>query len=179
MHSFGGYRVVTASSSDVDVILALRDEAGHWMTERGIDQWSPGEIPRTTIEHRVAEGLAFLLLGPGEETAGTVTVLWSDELIWGERAADAGYVHMLIVTSSMRGAGLGRALLDWAETHVADHGRSASRLDCARGNRRLRQWYEQGGHVHVADKEFAEPSWARPVALYEKRLLGPETVPPG
>lgn len=167
------YRVVKATAGHVDVILALRDEAAHWLIERGIDQWSPGEIPRRWIEDRVAHGSVFLLLGPDLETVGTVTVLWSDELIWGDRGAEAGYVHMLIVTARMRGMGLGQSLLTWAETHVAERGWPTCRLDCARDNRRLRQWYEQAGYVHVGDKEFAEPSWARAVALYEKRLAGP------
>lgn len=175
MRSFGDYRVVTASAADVEVILALRNEAAHWLIERGIDQWFPGETPRSWIENRVSEGSAFLLLGPDAKTIGTVTVLWSDEVMWGDRAADTGYLHMLIVTSRMRGTGLGRALLVWAETHVAARGRPTCRLDCASGNRRLRQWYEQAGYVHVGDKEFDQPSWARPVALYEKRLLAPET----
>ncbi len=110
MRSFGDYRVVTASAADVEVILALRNEAAHWLIERGIDQWFPGEIPRSWIENRVSEGSAFLLLGRDAEGIGTVTVLWSDEVMWGDRAADAGYLHMLIVTSRMRGTGLGRAL---------------------------------------------------------------------
>jgi ribosomal protein S18 acetylase RimI-like enzyme len=81
---------------------------------------------------------------------------------------------MLIVTQRSRGMGLGRDLLGWAETYVAERGQPACRLDCARSNGRLRHWYEQAGYIHVGDKEFAEPSWARPVALYEKRLAGPE-----
>jgi GNAT superfamily N-acetyltransferase len=169
------YRIVTATAAHVDVVLALRDEAAHWLIERGIDQWSPGEIPRRWIEDRVADGSVFLLWGPELETVGTVTVLWSDELIWGDTGADAGYVHMLIVTRRLRGKGLGVALLTWAETHVAERGRPTCRLDCARGNSRLRKWYEQAGYVHVGDKDFAEPSWARPVALYEKPLAGPST----
>ncbi len=105
MRSFGDYRVVTASAADVEVILALRNEAAHWLVERGIDQWSPGEIPRRWIEDRVADGSVFLLLGPELETVGTVTVLWSDELIWGDTGADAGYVHMLIVTRAYAARG--------------------------------------------------------------------------
>ncbi len=166
----GHYRIVTASSDDVDIILSLRDEAASWMVERGINQWSPGELPHTMIEDRVSEESVFLLLRGDAKAVGTVTLLWSDELIWGERAADAGYVHMLIVEKALRGAGLGRALLAWAESHVAERGRRFARLDCVRDNRRLRDWYEDAGYVHLADKEFTEPSWARPVALYEKRV---------
>ena len=105
------YRIARASAADVDVILALRDEAANWLVERGIEQWSAGEIPRSWIEHRVDDASTFLLLGPNLETVGTVTVLWSDELIWGDNAGQAGYVHMLIVTSRLRGTGLGRDLL--------------------------------------------------------------------
>jgi hypothetical protein len=86
---FADYRIDRASAADVDVILALRDEAAHWLVERGIDQWSPGEIPRSWIEHHVEDGLTFLLRRTDLETVGTVTVLWSDELIWGDNAGDA------------------------------------------------------------------------------------------
>ncbi len=82
------HRMVTATAGHLDVILALCDEAAHWLIERGIDQWSREEVPRRWIEGRVADGSVFLLRDPGSETVGTVTVLWSDELVWGDRGAD-------------------------------------------------------------------------------------------
>lgn len=164
------YRIVVASVEDVDTVLSLRDEAATWMVEHGINQWSPGELPRGMIEDRVAEGSVFLVRARYGKPVGTVTVLWSDELIWGQRPPDAAYVHMLVVAEGLRGTGLGPALLAWVEARAAERGRRFARLDCIRDNRRLRDWYEDAGYVHVGDKEFTEPSWARPVALYEKRL---------
>ena len=150
---------------------SLREEAARWMVDRGVEQWWPGELPRTLIQDRVADDQVFLfLLEPIREVIGTVSVAWSDETCWEKRSDDAGYVHMLVVAAPFRGQGRGRQLLDWAERYIAASGKRWARLDCVRTNSALRRWYESQGYVHVGDRDFTVPAWASPVALYEKLL---------
>jgi len=165
------YVVARATARDVDVVHSLREEAARWMVDRGIEQWRPGELPPTVIEDRVADDQVFLLLlERTKEVVGTVSLAWSDETCWEKRSDDAGYIHMLVVAAPFRGQGKGRQLLDWAEGYIAASGKRWARLDCVRTNSALRRWYESQSYVHVGDREFPAPTWASPVALYEKLL---------
>ena len=99
---------------------------------------------------------------------GSVTLVWTDPFIWGDRNAPAGYIHMLMVDRAHAHCGLGRSLLGWAEQRITRSGHRRARLDCVRTNMDLRAYYEDAGYVLVGDREFEGniPS----VALYEKVL---------
>ena len=166
---WGELRFGEATLEDAEAILALRDEAARWLAAQGLDQWSAGEIPSCCIQQQIAQHEVFVLR-KAATPVGTVTLRWEDLLVWGERAAPAGYVHNLIVDRSLAGQGLGRRLLQWAEDRVVATGRSLVRLDCAASNLRLRALYESAGFHHVADKDFPEIAMARTTSLYEKTL---------
>lgn len=160
--------VVLAEPGDIDAVLHLRDEAAAWMVDRGLNQWAPGDFPREFVQVRVDSGQVFVMRRRGRALA-TVTITWSDELVWGEPSVDAGYVHMLAVSSALRGSGLGGWLLDWAEGHIAGHGHKRARLDCVQANPVLRNWYRERGYRQVGQRSFDAPSWS-PVVLLEKEL---------
>ncbi len=86
-------------------------------------------------------------------TVGSVTVVWADPFIWGDRAERAGYVHMLMVGRAYAHVGLGRGLLDWAERKITRTGRQRARLDCVRNNAVLRAYYEAAGYVVVGYRD--------------------------
>jgi 8-oxo-dGTP diphosphatase len=95
--------VVLAEPGDIDAVLHLRDEAAAWMVDRGLNQWAPGDFPREFVQVRVDSGQVFVMRRRGRALA-TVTITWSDELVWGEPSSQAGYVHMLVVSSALRGS---------------------------------------------------------------------------
>src|SRR5437879_5282141 len=122
-------------------------------------------------------GEGFLYVGVvAAETVATVTLAWSDPPFWGDRA-DAAFVHRLAVRRSH--AGLGRLLMEWAERHAAERGRSFLCLDCLGQNARIRRYYEDlgfrlvgmipgpTGHAHTN----AHGPWD--AALYEKAIGSP------
>jgi GNAT superfamily N-acetyltransferase len=135
------------------------------MVERGIDQWRPGEMPLAWIEECAAQGWIFLARRDSE-LIGSVTLVWTDPLIWGDRNAPAGYIHMLMVDRAHAHLGLGRSLLAWAERRITRSGHDRARLDCVHTNVRLRAYYEHAGYVLVGQREFA--GRIPGVALYEK-----------
>jgi GNAT superfamily N-acetyltransferase len=163
----GDVVVVRASPYDAVAILRLRDALASWMVDRGIDQWRPGEMPLPWIEVCAAQG--WVVTAPRDDNlVGSLTLVWADPLIWGDRNEPAGYIHMLMVDRIYAHLGLGRSLLDWAEGRITRAGHRRARLDCVRTNVALRDYYENAGYVLVGYREFAEgiPS----VALYEKAL---------
>ena len=166
---WGNFAVSEATDDDVEPILALRHGAAQWLTARGLDHWSAGEIPPRAIEQQITDHEVFVLRR-GDDLAGTVTLRWEDPLVWGEHATPAGYIHNLIIDRAFARNGLGRRLLQWAEDRVASSGRSLARLDCAATNRRLRDLYESAGYHCLGDKEFPEVALARTTSLYQKTL---------
>jgi len=139
------------------------------MVECGIDQWRPGEMPLPWIELCAAQGWVFVAL-LDERLVGSLTLVWDDPLIWGDRNEPAGYVHMLMVDRAYAHLGLGRSLLDWAERRITRAGHRHARLDCVRTNLDLRAYYENAGYALVGYREFAGKTPS--VALYEKALDG-------
>jgi protein-tyrosine phosphatase len=167
--SLGALAVDRATAADAPVVAALRDELASWMQQREIRQWSPGEMPLDWIEVCIAFGEVYLI-SRDQQLVGSVTVVWADPLIWGERPEPAGYVHMLMVDRAFAGHGIGRSILEWAEGVIGASGRRVARLDCVAGNQSLRAYYEAAGYAFVGTKAFPELEWAGSTALYEKQL---------
>ncbi len=161
--------VLRGTENDVAAVMALRVAAARWLVSLGIDQWSPDD-PFEPLVRGFTQQHALWVVRQGDRLAGSVAVLWTDPTVWGAQADEAGYVHSLVIDRAFAGRGLGDAILEWAESHISRNGRSLARLDCVRGNRKLRDYYEAGGYRHVGDRDFPDAAWARGVALYEKAL---------
>lgn len=120
------------------------------------------------------QGELFVAVTDEGTIAGTLTLLWSDPIFWGERD-DAGYVHRLAVRRSH--AGIGRPLLDWADAVVGKR-RAYLCVDVMSENVRLRRYYERLGFHRV--REISGPAshphgatdtpWT--ATLYERRCQG-------
>lgn len=153
-----------ADESDAAALSRLRDDAARWQQERGIEQWSPGDVPLAQFEQQAEAGRWYLLRAT--EPLAAVRLLRDDPLFWDEQTErTAMYLHGL-VASRTAPPGTGAALLRWAESEAAREGCEVVRLDCLESNDALRQYYEQQGYVCVGCKAFPHTS----VALYEKPL---------
>jgi protein-tyrosine phosphatase len=161
--------VAPASPRDAGAVLQLRDSLASWLVARGIDQWRPGDMPLAWIEECAAQGWIFTARREGD-LVGSVTLVWTDPLIWADRNEPAGYIHMLMVDREHAHLGLGRSLLDWAEQQIVVSGHRRARLDCVSGNPGLCAYYERAGYQLVGEREF-EGSIPT-VGLYEKALSG-------
>ena len=146
----------------------MREAATQWLVEQGIRQWQPGEVDMSTIREQIAAGEWFL----HRRTVGVVVALrflWSDPFFWGERPADAGYVHGLMIDRHHAGQAWGEAALHWAEERARVAGRRYLRLDHAADNVRLSRYYRERGFVERGRRHF--DAWGA-VTLVEKPLHG-------
>ena len=165
-----GELVVTrATVSDAPAVRALRDELARWMAQRGIRQWSPGDMPEEWIEVCITFGAVYLVRHD-DRLVGSVTIVENDPLIWGKRPDPAGYIHMLMVDRGVAGHGIGRLILEWAEGSIVAAGHRLARLDCVHANVTLRAYYERAGYRFVGTKTFPDLAWADDTALFEKPL---------
>jgi GNAT superfamily N-acetyltransferase len=147
---------------DVSAVATLLDEATVWVGERGFAQW-PLPFPRDEIAGAIERGEVYVAELRGDVVA-TVTLLWEDELHWGERPPDAAYVHKLAVSRARAGQRIGHAIVAWADATAAANGRAFLRLDCHRTNPGIRRYYEELGFEHCADEIIN----GRDLSLYER-----------
>ena len=128
---------------------ALLDEATVWVGERGYEQW-PLPFPREQISSAIERGEVYVA-EIDRDVVATVTLLWEDPTYWGERPADAAYVHKLAVRRACAGQRIGSAIVDWADRCAAAAGRRFVRLDCLGDNPGIRAYYERLGFEHCGD----------------------------
>lgn len=152
--------IVQAQPSDIDIVISILEEAG---------QWLPGPFRRDRIASSIELGQVYLAKQE-EEAIGTLTLQWSDKLVWGDVPDDAGYVHRLAIRRAFAGNGLGRLLLQWAEDIAASVGKHYLRLDCWTDNLTLCQYYERAGYICRGKLVFQGKQQAWNTSLYEKNL---------
>jgi len=161
-----------ASPANVDLLLAIHEDAARWLWSRGIRQWEPGKYPREVMAGWAERGEAYIAR-LGGELVGMVILQESDDFMWPGASPDALYVHGLRVLRAFAGQGLGRAILRWAEREAVARGKAYLRLDVMADNPRIRAYYESAGFEHVRDVH--DKPW--PGSLYEKQIELPD-VPP-
>jgi predicted N-acetyltransferase YhbS len=153
-----------ARRDDVAEVAALLDEATVWVGERGYQQW-PLPFPRNEIAAAIERGEVYVAELDGEAVA-TVTLLWDDPMYWGDRPADAAYVHKLAVRRACAGRRIGSAIVEWADATAAAAGRAFLRLDCLGENPGIRTYYEQLGFEHRGDLVVN----GRNMSIYERHV---------
>lgn len=158
-----------AVAADLGYAIRMRDGAAEWQQQRGIDQWQVGEVNPRYFQRLVDSGMLYMAEQWDGRVVGMVTVVWSDDDVWGLQTTPAGYIHGLVVDREFAGYGYGRLLLDWAERHIYAHGRRLARLDYVASNEGLGRYYTAAGFRIVGTKTFPDSDW-QPVTLAEKNL---------
>ncbi len=158
--------IVRAGEHDLDGVLAVLDEAADWLVTKSIPgQWKSGSFSRQTFADQIARGEVYVAK-LGEETVGTITLQWSDELFWPSAPSDAGYVHKLALRPAYLRRGFGLQMLEWAERVSKAAGKKFLRLDCLAENGKIRSYYENLGFIHQGDVDVQ--GWK--AGLYQKNL---------
>ena len=147
--------ITPAMAEDLEILIALRDEASRWLRARGIDQWSspwPSEdLMAEGMLRNIRAGETFVVWNAGTPAATITVDRWANPDRWtpAEAAEPALYTHKLTVARAYAGRGLGGELLDWAGTRAADSGAIWLRLDVWTTNRELQRYYLEQGFTHV------------------------------
>jgi ribosomal protein S18 acetylase RimI-like enzyme len=157
--------VRTATLNDLPAVYEILDEAGAWLSRRGIHQW-PTPYPREPINRAYADRMLWVGSRGGRIVA-TMRTAHHDPDVWGDDLLPALYVHALAVRREPASRGSGLELLRWAVRAAADAGLVAVRLDCWAENWRLRHYYEQAGFRHVGDVDQSDGSRDWKSSLFE------------
>lgn len=170
--SDGAIEFLLAVPRQLDDVLSVLDGAAAWLQSRGVVQW-PSRFDPSWVEGAIRRGETWLVR-VGETISATVTIDQADSA-WDGLPGRALYVHRMAVRR--QAAGLGGAILAWAEGAARERGCDALRLDCVASNGRLRAYYEAVGFAHCGDVTVAGAPGQRldegPVTVvsrYELRL---------
>ncbi|GAA1627053.1 hypothetical protein GCM10009733_024740 [Nonomuraea maheshkhaliensis] len=149
-----------AEPADLPGVLTLLADTSEWLWRQGLRQWPRGGFGPERIEPLIEERVLFLLddelryLDPDESAPPVATIALdehADPEFWrpGDDPGAALYVHKLAVARPWSGSGLGDALLDWAGASAYGAGLPWLRLDCAKNNPGLQNYYRRRGFRHV------------------------------
>jgi GNAT superfamily N-acetyltransferase len=144
-----------ARPAELEAVMGLLREARSWHQKQGVDMWR--EFDSARIAADIDAGRVYLARA-GDEACGTVTLVESDGLVWGEERGDELYVHKLAVARHLAGRGIGAEMLRWTQRLARERGKRRLRLDTWDGNRKMRAYYERQGFRHVRDRYFAPDS---------------------
>ena len=142
-----------ATPADLPGVLEVLAEAAGWLNGRGVRQWPAGGFPATRIDPLIAAG-TFYVLDAEDGTAPAATIALdrtADPEFWtaADQPESASYVHKLCTSRAFSGLGLGPMLLDWAGLRTLASGLRWLRLDCAKTNGRLQDYYRGLAFRHV------------------------------
>ena len=160
-----------AGPKDLEIAVAILEEAIAWASARGLDSWPAGTFAEADGWGRerlrqALDGRGLYLLWAGGEPAATFSLLAEDREFWPDAAEEALYFHRFAVRRAHAGAGAGA--LAWSGGEVRRRGRRYLRLDCHASNRRIRAYYQRAGFAHRGEVMVGE----MPLSLYELDVPG-------
>jgi ribosomal protein S18 acetylase RimI-like enzyme len=173
----------SATLDDVDTLLDWRVKTAAQLRERyGTDQWSV-PYPRWKLEQWVRRGSMWMALPAPNEDAPAIATLtldpepepgtdfWTEE----ERQVSAWYLSKLNrnPAAGLAGQGIGRTLLEWAQTQASLAGIGEIRFDVWTTNSGLRAWYEELGSkfVRVVPGVPSGACYRLPTRVFETPVL--------
>lgn len=167
--SLGKLTIRRVGVAEAGIVFDIMCDAAAWLTGRGINQWAgvPTDGFRQFLDRRVLRWPVYLLEHDASPVA-TICLQDADPDVWGESGSDgaAGYIHGLAIRSSVRGKGIGEAMMRWSERVCVAGERRLLRLDCMADNVRLCEYYRHLGFVEAGKKKSS--NWT--TQLFEKVL---------
>jgi GNAT superfamily N-acetyltransferase len=157
-----------ARPEELDTVLLLLKQAALWLREKKIDYWQEWLAPPPNMVNWIKKGFSqneFFLVEQDKKVIGCFRLQWQDEMMWGKRQDNAGYVHSFTVSRELAGKGYGYRILKMIEQLCQENGKNLLRLDCGSEIPGIRKYYEGFGF-----KAVGEVTCYGRYILYEKAL---------
>ncbi len=161
-----------ARTTDIEQIMRLFEDARDWHARMHVARWPVFELDRVVDD---LNGARLFVLADIIRVLGTVTVMEEDPLIWNDRAP-ALYIHRLAVARDLKGADLGRLIVEHVDALALARGKAYLRLDCWADNDGLKSYYERIGFTNLGNRHTGqEPSlpahyWNSTTTLFQRRV---------
>jgi GNAT superfamily N-acetyltransferase len=151
-------------NAPLSVAAEIMREAANWAIERGEKLWELESLSEANLAQRCQPHEIFVGELAGEPVVAAL-IQDRDPDIWPDDGT-ALIVHKLTVRRAYAGRGFANRMLDFAEQHARERGKTWLRLDTDSTRPKLRQFYERAGFMLVGFKPFLHLR----LALYEKSV---------
>ena len=143
-----------AAPNEIDIVFSLLKEAALWLKRKNIDYWQNWINPQRIYVDWVKQGFKnheFYFACIDNSIIGCFRLQWNDEMFWGKKEDQAGYIHSLTTSRKNAGADLGKRLIDTIEIYCRKNSKVFLRLDCGKHVKGLRKFYESIGFQDVGE----------------------------
>ena len=163
-------KIVQAQLTDLDNLMNLYKAAMLHLHHNGIDQWDE-EYPNRDIIREDLEAGCLYGIALGSNYIGAIVMNEEEDtdysaIPWDDASGKVLYLHRLVVHPDHQGQGIGRTLLQFAETTAARKGYSSIRLDAYSANPIALNLYARYGYSRRGEVFF--PKRELPFNCYEK-----------
>ena len=147
---------------DISYVMAVIDEAKEYFRHNGIPQWQNGYPNSETIRSDIENGNSYVLL-KDQTIAGTACIITGNEPNYdviedGEWLNDEPYavVHRICISTSLKGNGYAKELMEYAETLAKEKGYRNVRADTHELNYSMQRFLQKCGftacgRIYVSD----------------------------
>jgi len=158
-----------ARQDELEIVLEMLKQAALWLQEKKINYWQDWISPPSNFVNWIKRGFTqneFFIVESQSKIVACFRLQWEDEIFWGKRENNSGYVHSFTVSRDLAGQGIGYRILDWVSEYCKDNGKQILRLDCGADNPGLKKYYEGYGF-----RAKGEITYYERMTLYEKSLV--------
>lgn len=160
--------------ADLDELARLLRDCVQEMQGRGLDQWDDVYPDRAVLQADLGGRVLYVASRGGGPLAGAFTMNQHQdpeyaEVAWQIQSAPVAVVHRLMVHPTCQRAGLGRALMRFAERQAHHLGFRAIRLDTLIDNARALAFYRGLGYRDAGRVRFRKGLFA----CLEKAVVAP------
>jgi len=140
------FRIVLDSGDALDAFIALLEQAGEWLWNKGVTQWRRGfhDENRDLLKQQVEHGCLVLAYWDDLLAGGCILTEIPPD-VWDGRSGDALYLNSLVVARFAAGLGLGEQIIERSLKVAREQGKSSLHLDCWDGNEFLKTYYREMG----------------------------------
>ena len=141
------YTFAHAAPGEVKDAFMLYEKRVKWMNDHDIQQWNVTSYlevyPVEYYENQCRQGNLYVLKYE-DRIVGAVILIQSDDRWLDRMDSSAYYIHNLVTDPAMRG--VGKCIMKEVEKQAIRHEKQFIRLDCAKDNAFLNQYYESLGY---------------------------------
>ena len=173
------YTIKAATFADVEAIATFYDEVNDALeTDINYPGWRKGIYPaRSTAEEGVEQKTLFLAMAE-DRIAGSIILNHKDEVgydtvpwLTAVDYSETYIIHTLAVHPDFKRLGVGRFLMDFAESYGLQNGKASIRLDVFHKNTPAITLYEQFGYTYLTTVDMGLKEYGLDYfKVYEKVL---------
>lgn len=137
------YKIVNTTSSDLEFIYWLFDEAIAYQKRKNYTVWK--KYDKHILQKDIDNGLQYKIVS-GEDIACIFSPCYAEPVLWREKEkGDAIYIHRIVVNPKHKGQRQFEKTLNWVTNHARKNNFKKIRMDTWADNTNIIDYYKSFG----------------------------------